>query len=447
MGIDWIAIESLAVAVEVFAIVYFLNSRYDSRIASPWPQFATWTVMVGWGLLATFCKWPSSVYDTANFGLLLIYLLIFKKGRFLSKIFGVVLAYGVATATTLIGAGLATAIIGSSFKSIVETQGTARLLAIISIKMLQIVTFYILAKKHLSFRSLKKRPVWMLCSIAMLDFFCIFLIWFHAQSPNLNTQQQHVLTWIATGLLIHLFALFVMYELFVKEEKENTNLSAKLQRVDLESKFYQEIDAMYKDMRTWRHDYRNNLIGLRARVENVETDEALKYIDNILGEPAKNLSTLQTGNLVLDAVVSSKLWLAQSRNIEVSIQAVYPKDNNIKDHDLCSIAGNLLDNALEACGRMTESDGKKFIEFILLLKGKNLTLSIRNSFNGEINEKNGKYVSLKQGRFHGIGLAHVESIVKKYQGHIERVHGNGVFETCVLLPLLSTREEKSVPIK
>jgi len=35
-----------------------------------------------------------------------------------------------------------------------------------------------------------------------------------------------------------------------------------------------------------------------------------------------------------------------------------------------------------------------------------------------------------------MGIAHVDSIVSKYQGQIIREHHHGVFETRVMLPLL-----------
>ena len=99
-----------------------------------------------------------------------------------------------------------------------------------------------------------------------------------------------------------------MYELFVSEEEENINLSARLQRAELEQIFYREIDAMYVDMRNWRHDYRSNLIALRAILEEGKTGKAMEFLDRISQEPEQVKRTLQTGNLVLDAVVSSKLW-------------------------------------------------------------------------------------------------------------------------------------------
>ena len=41
------------------------------------------------------------------------------------------------------------------------------------------------------------------------------------------------------------------------------------------------------------------------------------------------------------------------------------------------------------------------------------------------------------------GIQHVDSIVAKYQGHIMRGHRDGVFETHIMIPLVSAQEERA----
>ena len=83
-----------------------------------------------------------------------------------------------------------------------------------------------------------------------------------------------------------------------------------------------------------------------------------------------------------------------------------------------------------------ETDGARFIDFVLLVRGKNMIIEIRNSFSGELSRSGNAYRSTKKGSYHGIGLAHVESIISKYQGHIRYEHDTGSFETKVMLPLI-----------
>ncbi len=178
------------------------------------------------------------------------------------------------------------------------------------------------------------------------------------------------------------------------------------------------------------------MIALRALIEHDESEKALDYLNNISVDTKRDSVTLHTGNYVLDAVVSSKLWLASSQGIEVSIHAFYPEIHHIGDDDLCAITGNLLDNAIEACARITEENQTRFISFSLLVKGKNLVLSIKNSYSGLVKREGERYLTSKGEQFHGIGIQYVDSIVDKYQGHVLREYENGVFETHVSLPLI-----------
>ena len=183
---------------------------------------------------------------------------------------------------------------------------------------------------------------------------------------DFDENQNRLMIWLATGLLSILVVVFLLYEMFVREASDNIDLSAKLQRLELESHFINEIDVLYSDIRTWRHEYKNNMIALRALAEHGNIERITDYIDKLDKRPSRDGETLQTGNLILDAVVSSKLWFARNRGIDVSIQVVYPASNPIDDNGLCAIAGNLLDNAIEACLRINNENTSKFIVFDLL---------------------------------------------------------------------------------
>ena len=251
-----------------------------------------------------------------------------------------------------------------------------------------------------------------------------------------ETALDSTLTQQAAGLLLILILVFLMYKMFEREEYLNAELSSRLQQVELESRHINEIDAMYSDIRKWKHEYRNNLLSLRALVELKKEEEALAFIDNMDSGADRYSNTLQTGNIVLDAVVSSKLWYAKSKGIEVSIHAVYPEDIQIDDNDLCSLVGNLLDNAIEACLRINGDEISKVISFSLLSRSRHLELSIRNSYDGVLRKKGERFLSVKDEVFHGIGTGLIDSIVEKHHGHIIRESTNCEFDTHIVIPLL-----------
>ncbi|MDR0382192.1 MAG: GHKL domain-containing protein [Oscillospiraceae bacterium] len=437
MNVEWIVIETIAVLVENLAAIYFLHSRYVSKYKSMTPQLYAWLCSVVWGLSATFLSLP--FYDYIACGILMAYLCLAKQGKVFQKLFDIVLVEALKIGTSLAGASLAAFLSNVTIEDTRKYQDPPRLLAMIFIKSIQLILFYVLAKKQFNLHSTKKKPIFILSGAVILAFLCLSSILLNLSKFDATTND--MLIWLAVGLLFILIGTFLMYEVFVHEETRNIDLSTSLQRLQLESNFFKELDAMYAGIRTWRHEYKNNIIALQALINNGKSKEALEYLEKISTETIiQENAMLQTGNPVLDAVVSTKLRLAQSHGIEINIQAVYPENNRIADNDICAIIGNLLDNAIEACERMNDIGASKFISFSLLMKGKNLLLSIKNSFDGEVKKIGESYLTLKDKRFHGIGIQYVNSIVEKYQGHILYEYDDNVFETHVILPLISIQE-------
>lgn len=65
---------------------------------------------------------------------------------------------------------------------------------------------------------------------------------------------------------------------------------------------------------------------------------------------------VKSGNLMVDAILNSKLTIAKQKQIHVQCKAHVAKHIAIRDIDLCVIIGNLLDNAIEACEMLEEKE-------------------------------------------------------------------------------------------
>ena len=439
MRLEWIAIETLAVIIENVAFVYFASSRFSAKSNTLKPQPMVWLLLVALGLCNVFTPMPGWIYDVAVPAVLLAYLCFFMNGGVWHKTVTVLTMTALIIGSSLLGLGIASILTNVDITHTLLYQDTSRLVAIILIKAIQVVVFFAFAKKFNYAYKLKKRSTVLFLSIIMIVFLSLSIIF--TGIHDFDTSTNRALTWLASEFLLILIVILFLYEMFVREENSNISLSSKLQRLELESHFYKELDAIHAEIRTWQHEYKNNLIALRTLIESDDRSRTLAFLDAMHTKPDDGEITLHTGNLVLDAVVSSKLWFAHSRGIDVSIQAVYPVVHHIDDNDLCAIAGNLLDNAIEACLRMSSDNQNKFITFSLLVTGQNMTISICNSFEGAIKRQGNRYLTSKDIRVNGMGLQFVTDIVEKYQGYVLREHADGVFETHVMLPLIRARDE------
>jgi sensor histidine kinase regulating citrate/malate metabolism len=100
-------------------------------------------------------------------------------------------------------------------------------------------------------------------------------------------------------------------------------------------------------------------------------------------------------------------------------------DIRIKDEDIVTILANLLDNAIEACEKVTE--GSRSIKFKFLLEDK-ITISVKNPMKGKIKIVDNYPMSTKQNwSGHGIGMHNIEMAVKKYNGEVNYSSYDGFF--------------------
>lgn len=203
---------------------------------------------------------------------------------------------------------------------------------------------------------------------------------------------------------------------------------------DLLEKHYTEVENMYRQMRGWRHDYKNHIATMKIHLDN-QNYELLNHYLIELSEDLTSVDTvLKTGNVMVDAILNSKLSLAQSKNISVDASASVPGELRISDTDICVIIGNLLDNAIEACCKFEDED-KRFLRVYIGLLKQQLYISVSNSVGGEIKKDGKNYFTTKNAN-HGFGLKRIDKIVSKYGGFVNRQDETDVFATEITLPLV-----------
>ena len=203
---------------------------------------------------------------------------------------------------------------------------------------------------------------------------------------------------------------------------------------NLVARHCEEVENIYKQMRGWRHDYHNHIQVMKAYVAG----DQIKTLDDYLSMLNKDLTSvdtiIKTGNVMIDAILNSKITIAQSRKISVNAKAVVPKILNVQEVDLCVVLGNILDNAIEACEKIID-EHNRFIRIYIGIHKELLYISVTNSVGGEIIKTGRSYLSTKASSSHGFGLVRIDRIIEKYNGFVDRQNEEGVFATEVMLPL------------
>ena len=105
----------------------------------------------------------------------------------------------------------------------------------------------------------------------------------------------------------------------------------------------------------------------------------------------------------------------------------------ISEEDIVTLLGNLLDNAIEACEKLS---GNKVIQFKMIIEEGQLVLSIRNTVKDAVKIEDNRIVTSKRDKSqHGIGLMNVDSVIRKNNGTSVLKCEDGWFSFAAMIPM------------
>lgn len=184
----------------------------------------------------------------------------------------------------------------------------------------------------------------------------------------------------------------------------------------LNNTYYVKLEEVEKKHKRYAHDlkeYLQTIGGLAAKCKSEEIINILKDMEvEIDSIPDKTY----INNSILNALLCEKELQAQKEKIDFNIM-IEPGLNlrNIKNGDLIVMAGNLIDNAIEAAALCKEQKkiNLKFFES----DGNFIVFDIENTFGNNIKRKGENYITTKKdSSYHGIGLKSVRETAERYGG-------------------------------
>lgn len=297
-----------------------------------------------------------------------------------------------------------------------------RLLGIILSKLLLFITtnfICIKRKKHLS-----KLPVnyWILFIVeligVLLEVFYIFKFRYSGSEKLLDVLS----VFVAVFILFVFFLTLYLYEHMSEQAEELTHQKLLKQQLDSQVKHVNEIILTQKQLKKVRHDLSNHIIVCKKYIDEGEYDKCADYIDKLTESIIVNSDVINTGNVVIDAILSAKKSSAQKGNIDFKYEIKVPENLEFDSVDMCILLGNALDNAIEACEKI---DNDKYIDVSLLYKENMLICKIENS----APPKEGDFLKTtkKNPTEHGIGLSNIRSVLDKYKSTLKIDYDANIF--------------------
>ncbi|HEL2278105.1 TPA: GHKL domain-containing protein [Streptococcus suis] len=230
---------------------------------------------------------------------------------------------------------------------------------------------------------------------------------------------------IRTNILLLYFILFTVSMLYLnyqkkeKQDKEIQELKDK-QLTDL-GRYSRHVESLYKEIRSFRHDYTNILISLNEAIKEEDIVAIRTIYSEVIADSDRKfydgkydiarLSNIQ--NPAVKSLLSSKMLEAQKKGIAISVEV----DAEIEPPDLeliefITILSILLDNAIDAAKQCANGN----IVFAYFQEDDRKIIVVENT---TVEDKVStshifEYGHSTKGDNRGIGLTNVKTILDNY---------------------------------
>jgi len=227
--------------------------------------------------------------------------------------------------------------------------------------------------------------------------------------------------------------VFSIYEMILEQLENNYSYRLIEKQLELQLNHYNKLAENREVLSEVIHDIKNHLNCIYNLYKYDKKNELGNYIKNLINITDTE-KIIDTGNPVIDAVLSEKIDIADKMGIKFVRELYLPSNIEIKHTDLCIVLGNSLDNAIEACKRITDSSMPKEIKLSMNYRDKYMVIVVTNTCDKP---------PIKLGRFfksskpspelHGLGLQSIDRTVKKYNGNMVIKYDNNIFELEIVM--------------
>ncbi|WP_410514563.1 GHKL domain-containing protein [Paenibacillus sp. BR2-3] len=204
-------------------------------------------------------------------------------------------------------------------------------------------------------------------------------------------------------------------------------------QMDYQDNNYEKTVNSFKSIKRIIHDTNKQVLYIGKCIQENRLQEANQHINKMLDVINTSYQSVATGNLVIDALVSNALNVANDNRITMKHTInVIAEEIKIDRYDLCILIGNILDNAIEATQLIPKIEDK-LIDLRIFSTNNTLFIHVINSRRDSIDHV--QRTNKKNPDFHGIGLTNIQRVAKKYGGHLKIETRAKQFETIIMLPL------------
>ena len=294
--------------------------------------------------------------------------------------------------------------------------------------------YYFLEREHISRdegMEVERKELISAVSIAMGAFLISNISFVMPNTPfsSATSSLLYVRTLVDFGGLLMLFAQQNRRkELRVRSENHAMNVVLQRQY----DQYRMAIDNM-ELLRREFHDLKHYMIAIRAEKDPEKREQYLSEMEKAI---LTQESLANTGNQVLDVVLTTKSTYCAQNNITFTFMADGKLISFLHVKDICSIFGNALDNAIE-CVSQFEDPEKRLITLSIYKRNHFLMIQCENYSENLLSMTPNSLPPTTKGNklYHGYGLKSIQAAAQKYGGSMTISSNNNWFRLQVLIPI------------
>lgn len=248
--------------------------------------------------------------------------------------------------------------------------------------------------------------------------------------------EKYVFDFLLTPKLIlaSSIVLILLFRQILKENKLKTQNELMQNKLDMQYKYYLNIQESHMKVKKLYHDINNHICCIDNLKNN--SSEVDEYISNLNDEIKEFKCIYNTGNMILDIIINEKSKVCTNKGINFTCDINFSKVNFIKPIDVSSIFDNILDNAIEACDKISNEKIDKYIRIKGTIIKSFFIIKCENSKVNSIKIYKDILLTDKIDKFmHGIGIQSVKSSLEKYNGEILFEDEKNKFMINIYIPL------------
>ena len=348
--------------------------------------------------------------------LLLYYLLFFVsyKGSAFQRIFWIVVFIFITTIGEIIAMPLAMLFTRVPLSNILNSPTAYCIANILSRTFLLIAVELLVHLKHLKeyilYDFIKEIFIILLLDVA---YTLIFSSLFYYNNIFLSVDMAIGLS-IISIFMVSTISIYLLYKV-VRRSKDMLDTNLRLQQAEMSLQLNQDMASVVENLRALRHDMNNHMSILQGLVSMQAYDEVSSYLSSIT-EELQVANTYQfIDNKVLSVLLNSKLSKATQQGIKVDTE-ILCGTLPLNDKDLCSLIGNILENAIEAASKHPEP----YIFFSIRKARDTYCIDCDNTYSVKPIIDGSRFISTKENTvYHGFGTKNIRAVVNEYQGSVD----------------------------